>query len=160
MEALTSCSFLSSVFSILSKRASNWELRAWWYKTAPKTTKAAMMPLRTFPILLKNPNLWSLLVWFGKTLSWVSVIVQSESVKKTTVNVTHSNVTQNSTRRKPKLLVCFKISMFRIIRSWRKKKKNENVGGICRLIALHYGSVIFNMAVKATEIGRFWPNIC
>ena len=32
-------------------------------------------------------------------------------------------------------------------------------GGVRTPIALHCGSSIFSMGVKAAEIGRFWPNI-
>ena len=32
-------------------------------------------------------------------------------------------------------------------------------GGVRPPIALHCGSSIFSMGVKAAEIGRFWPNI-
>ena len=32
-------------------------------------------------------------------------------------------------------------------------------GGVRTPIALHCGSSIFNMAMKAVEIGRFWLNI-
>ena len=44
-----------------------------------------------FTNLLKNSNLRPLVFWFITTLFWVSVIVQSDSVKKTTANVTHSS---------------------------------------------------------------------
>ena len=34
-----------------------------------------------------------------------------------------------------------------------------SLGDVRTPIALHCGSLIFNMAVKAAEIGRFWLNI-
>ena len=41
----------------------------------------------------------------------------------------------------------------------RTSHLKQQPGGMRTPIALHYGSVIFNMAVKVAETGWFWLNI-
>ena len=47
--------------------------------------------------------------------------------------------------------------MFNVI--WCREFCGWLLGGVRTPIALHCGSFIFNMAVKAAEFGRFWLNI-
>ena len=43
--------------------------------------------------------------------------------------------------------------------AWTQAVPGSDPGGVRTPIALHCGSSISNMAMKAVEIGRFWLNI-
>ena len=43
--------------------------------------------------------------------------------------------------------------------TWTQAVPGSDPGGVRTPIALHCGSSISNMAMKAVEIGRFWLNI-
>ena len=69
-------------------------------------------------------------------------------------------LTANLTKRE--LLRVFSVNRVSMTQNiiWHRKRYHEigsvrNPGGVRTLIALHCGSFIFNMAVKAAKIGRF-----